>query len=107
MAKAMLAEHRNSLTSWVMIIGRPCPPNSGGAEMPIQPPSTICLNASLKPVGVAWQVGVAIDVEDVVEKKLDVLDRRLVGRHGVIPARSPRVPPLSSRSWPGACQRRI
>ena len=52
MAKAMLAEHRNSLTICVMSIGRPWPPNSGGAEMPIQPPSTICLKASLKPVGV-------------------------------------------------------
>ena len=126
MAKAMLAEHRNSLTICVMIIGRPWPPNSGGAEMPIQPPSTICLKASLKPVGVvtlpslarlqpslspmrlsgrehllaelgglaedglddigrrvgeAGQVGIAVDVEDVVQQELHVIDRRLVARH--------------------------
>ena len=129
-AKAMLAEHRNSLTSCVMIIGRPCPPNSGGAEMPIQPPSTICLKASLKPVGVvtlpsaerlqpslsptrlsgastssqnlaglaenrldhvrgrvgeARKIGIALDVEHVVEEELGVLDGRLVGRHGSYP----------------------
>ena len=125
-AKAMLAEHRNSLTICVMSIGRPWPPNSGGAEMPIQPPSTICLKASLKPVGVvtlpsllalaaflvadaverrqhllaelgglaenglddvgrcvgeAGQIGIAVDVEDVVQQELHVIDRRLVARH--------------------------
>ena len=42
-AKAMFAEQRNSLTTMVMVAGRPWPPNSGGTEMPIQPPSTICL----------------------------------------------------------------
>ena len=123
----MLAEHRNSLTICVRIIGRPWPPNSGGAEMPIQPPSTICLKASLKPVGVvtlpslcalaaflvadaierrqhllaelgglaedglddvgrgvgeAGQIGIAVDVEDVVQQELHVIDRRLVARHG-------------------------
>src|SRR5438874_697455 len=52
MAKARFDEDRNSLTIWVRIIGRPWPPNSVGAEMPIQPPSTSCLNASPKPFGV-------------------------------------------------------
>ena len=52
MAKAMLAEQKNSLTIEVSVAGRPWPPNSSGAEMPIQPPSTNCLKASLKPAGV-------------------------------------------------------
>ncbi len=38
-ANAMLAEQRNSLTASVSTLGRPWPPNSVGAEMPIQPPS--------------------------------------------------------------------
>ena len=52
MAKAILAEHSISFTATVSVAGRSWPPNSAGTEMPIQPPSTICLNASLKPVGV-------------------------------------------------------
>ena len=43
MAKAMLAEQKNSLTITVIVAGRPWPPNCSGTEMPIQPPSTICL----------------------------------------------------------------
>ncbi len=61
MAKAWLAEQSNSLTATVSVAGRSWPPNSAGAEMPIQPPSTSCLKASLKPVGVltlpsGWRV---------------------------------------------------
>ncbi len=43
MANAMLAEAMISLTIAVIVSGRPWPPNSGGAEMPIQPPSAYCL----------------------------------------------------------------
>ena len=39
MAKAMFAEQRNSLIDWMSAIGRPWPPNSAGADAPIQPPS--------------------------------------------------------------------
>ncbi len=52
MANAMFDDARNSLTIWVRAAGRPRPPNSGGAEMPIQPPSTSRWKASLKPSGV-------------------------------------------------------
>ena len=48
----MLAELIISLTATVIVSGRPWPPNSTGAEMPIQPPSPYCLNACLKPLGV-------------------------------------------------------
>ncbi len=52
MAKAMLAEQSISFTATVSVAGRSWPPNSAGTEMPIQPPSTSCLKASLKPAGV-------------------------------------------------------
>ena len=41
MANAMLAEARNSLTAVRQHVGRPWPPNSVGADMPIQPPSAV------------------------------------------------------------------
>ena len=43
MAKAMFAAAMNSLTVTVRVSGRPWPPNSAGAEIPIQPPSAYCL----------------------------------------------------------------
>ena len=49
---AMFAEHWNSLTAWLSVTGRPCPPYSAGADKPSQPPSATCLYASLKPFGV-------------------------------------------------------
>ena len=52
MAKDMFAEHMNSLTISEITAGRPWPPNSTGAEMPIQPPSVSCRYASLNPRGV-------------------------------------------------------
>ena len=51
-AKAMLAEASISLTVTVSVAGRPWPPNSAGADMPVQPPSAYCLKASRNPVGV-------------------------------------------------------
>ena len=33
-------------------------------------------------VGEAGQIGIAVDVEDVVQQELHVIDRRLVARHG-------------------------
>ena len=38
-----------SFTAVVTVIGRPMPPNSGCADMPIQPPSAIALNPSANP----------------------------------------------------------
>src|SRR5258708_13888029 len=48
---AIFAEHWNSLTAWLSVTGRPCPPYSVGADSPSQPPSATCLKASLKPFG--------------------------------------------------------
>ena len=42
MVSAMLAAAMISLTTIVIVSGRPWPPNSAGAEMPIQPPSAYC-----------------------------------------------------------------
>ena len=76
MAKAMLAEQRNSLTVSVSVAGRPWPPNSAGTEMPIQPPATSCLKASLKPVGVETLPSAlpraALAVADAVERGQDL-----------------------------------
>ena len=36
-------------------------------------------------IGEAGQVGIAVDVEDVVQQELHVFDRRLVARHGLDP----------------------
>ena len=58
---AILAEDWNSVTAWVSVTGRPCPPYSTGADKPSQPPSATCLKAALKPFGVvtepsSWRV---------------------------------------------------
>ena len=72
MAKAMLAEQSISLTATVRVAGRSWPPNSAGTEMPIQPPSTSCLKASLKPVGVVTlpsaMARAAFAVADAIER---------------------------------------
>ncbi len=41
MVKAMLAEVAISLKATLSTLGNPCPPYSGSAASPLQPPSTI------------------------------------------------------------------